>query len=1080
MKKILKMMKVLMINSIIFSLIQHPLINKANANDILDIANMSLGFYGSYLGQKQQIIQMQINSANNQRLMSEMGPNCRKPDGTACYFTPAKFFPECVLPASMASMPQNICNNPSPEPGQISTMITYEAISKGWINYYDQMSNEADNSNYAVGLRCLGDKQKAMDSQLTEMVNNLQRLQDKMNQEKQIFRDNNKKLLEDMNDANDELFGANKKNLKIKTQDFAKFFSQSCQSVIGADNLKSGTGKGFNGILQDLSSTNKSAADFNLNKNIIEDDVRREAGKITSAINAGGVDDWLNNSNTASSITSKNFPAIEAAVKKQAVELNTARARIKKELDAVNYTPPPMDKNFSVDMADFNSGAEDFFKKKYVNDCVTGASSGIAIPVEDILKSLQQKSTNNAGTARNDYRAALKKILDSDSMMDEKMAAIKDLQNKFPDITITYKDSSQARITENPYDLFMKTIDKCQQRYAQDDQFSSRGSSGVAYQKKVERARAALLELKNLNDSFSSKVTQSITEQVLNCNGEAIKSGSASCNEDSLKTTSDNFCVSHASTCASNIQSCYAEANNQVLARKSKMENLSRVFNANVGQMIARSNALYEQQKLAVTNITKLIQAKFPGTNFEIPKDMFVPMPEMLKDKYGVEMAGDGDMKSFLDGPNSMPEKIEKLKKMFQMQKEAVKQSIAEYIDLQRAAMEKEKGRWAELANQCKGAIDSSQRGLAKSNEEGMKAQNEMDAKVSKFCKKYNSISDNPVGGCSKAKDLADISDQIASRLSNQALILTEKYASVCDGYNNESDEISQQDCDGLTGTALRNCNRANGIALDNADKRAGASSGASKGKSISYYSICGLSSDPNSDEIFIKNVIENLNEQDQKTLAGATSLKDIIPSLKKLNDPEIFADIDSLITSAKPEATVSAEETPKYVKQSREYAALNGGENNMKEEYIYKVSSSGKKEKIARKVFDIDPYELRELEVDGKPWSASDSSTNVLKEQFDSLEKQMNTAPAPAPAAAANICSNIKDKPKLDAFLSDLGNIKNPKLSNSNDLKFSNVENIGQQMTGPCDMQNNSNLIKNMGSDFMTNFDQTILGTSR
>ncbi|MGZ3809600.1 MAG: hypothetical protein ACXVCE_16080, partial [Bacteriovorax sp.] len=302
-KRLIRAAKVLMINLIIFSLLQNPFIQSAmaatnssggfGAQDILTLANGALNIYGNYLGQKQQIIQQQIAAANNQKLMSQLSPACRKPDGTACFAGPAKFFPECTLPASMSNMPVNACNNATPEPAQISSMITYESIAQGWMNYYDQMSNEASNATYAVGLRCLGDKQKAIDSQITEMMNSLQRLQDRLNQDKQVFRDNNKKLLEDMNTANDELFGASKNNLKIKTQDFAKFFSQSCQAVIGKDALKAGTSTGLNGILQNLSSTNNAAADFNLNKNAIENDIRRETDKIAATISANGVDDFL-------------------------------------------------------------------------------------------------------------------------------------------------------------------------------------------------------------------------------------------------------------------------------------------------------------------------------------------------------------------------------------------------------------------------------------------------------------------------------------------------------------------------------------------------------------------------------------------------------------------------------------------------------------------------------------------------------------------------------------------------------------------------------------------------------------------
>ena len=800
-----KPFKVLLVYSIVFSLIQTSFISAAfatgtnsstgggfGAQDIIGLANGALGAYAQYLGQKQQMLQQQITAANNQRLMAQLGPTCRKADGTACYATPAKMFPECTLPASMASMPVNVCSNATPEVNQISSMITYESISQGWMNYYDQMMNEASNSKYSVGLSCLNDKQKAIDSQLTEMVNSLQRLQDRLNQDKQIFRDNNKKLLSSMDTLNDELFGSTKNNLGNKTKDFAQYFSNSCQSVIGKDNLKGGIANGLNGIVQNLSTTNKSAADFNQNKNVIEADVRRETDKIAATIKSNGVEDFLNKGYIPQSDESaKTFGSIGVQIQKQKSEFMTAKARIDKDLADVGYTAPALDSKFSIDSEDFLAGANDFFKKKYVNDCVTGADSGIAIPVDDILKSLEQKSTNNAGTARNGYRDALKKILDSDSMIDDKMSDIKDLQNKFPDITITYKDSSQARVTENPYNLFMKTIDKCQQRFAQDDTFSSKGSKGVSYQKKVERAKASLQELKTLNDSYASKVTQSILSQVLDCGGSPLKSGT--CSEDTLNTSKDNFCISQASVCANQIQGCYAEAAQQVQIRKTKMENLAKTVNANVSAMVARSNSLFEGQKAAVTNITKLIQSKFPGTNFEIPKDMFVSMPELTKDTYGVDMAGDGKMK-FLDDSTSMPAKLDKLMTMFRDQKKLVDESIKGYIDQQKTAMQTQHDRWEKLNEQCTTQVDASSKALKEMNDKGMKDQAEQDQKVAKFCRKYNSISQNPVGGCGKAQDLASTADEVSARLSNKSLSLTEQYDSACDGFNNQSDDSSTKD----------------------------------------------------------------------------------------------------------------------------------------------------------------------------------------------------------------------------------------------------------------------------------------------
>jgi hypothetical protein len=1051
MKNLFKMCKVLMINTIIFSLIQTPFISQSFAQDetkvrgfevkdMMNIANGALNVYGGFLGQKQQMMQQQISAANNQKLMSQLSPGCRKPDGTACYSTAAKYFPECTLPASMSNMPMNACNNPTPEVNQISAMITYESVAQGWMNYYDQMSNSASNAKYAVGVRCLADKEKAMDSQLTEMVNNLQRLQDKMNQEKQIFRDNNKKLLEDMNTTNDELFGASKNNLKMKTQDFSKYFSASCQSVIGKDTLASGTTNGgLNGVFQGLTSKNKSAADFNLNKNVIEDDVRREASKIQTAINSGGIDDWLSNSNTQANIKSSSYPAMEAAVKKQAAELGTARARINKTLAEIGYTPPTMDKNFAVDMDDFMAGSTEFFKKKYVNDCVTGAGSGVAIPVDDILKSLEQKSTRNAGTARDDYRAALKKVLESDAMMDQKMAAIKELQGKYPDISITYKDATQARVTETPYDLFMKTISKCEERFAQDGQFSNSGSS-VSYKKKVERGRVALQELKNLNDSFSSKVTQAITAQVLSCNGEGIKVGNDSCSEDSLKTTSDNFCVAHASVCANNIQGCYAEAQTQVANRKTKLENSAKKFNANVTAMIARSNSLYEQQKLAVGNITKMIQSRFPGTNFEIPSDMFVPMPELKKDAFGVEMAGDGDLKSILDGESSMPAKIDKLKKMFQMQKDKVKSETKEYIASQEAAMSRERGRWAELNGQCKDAVNKSSQALAKMNAEGQKNQNELDGKVAKFCKKYDSISKSPVGGCGKAQDLAELSDQIASRLSNQALTLTEEYASACDGYNNESDQMSVADCADLEGKEKRICLES----IDAKNKRSNqGSASAPQAKAVKLASLCGSATKPKSNDEFIAAAVKKLSSKDQETLKGKTSLKDILEVSADLESDEFFPGLNELVTTSS-----ICNDLSKF--------------------------DGKKKDSIAIEKEFTQAREPIDEAIKAASLLTSSADAAIKAQAVADLDKSKKEL------AALTLTKNADvDVAEKALSLKDLLSSISPIAPTADDLKFKKVSDIGEQMTGPCDVQSNSNVSKNMGFD-LKSFDQSILGSSR
>lgn len=372
-EKIFKALKVLMINLIICSLMQNPFISNAmaagtqapasggfNTNDIFQMANGALNLYGGFLGQKQAMIQSQIASANNQRLMSQLGPGCRKPDGSACFASPAKYFPECSVPASMSNFPANACESTTPDPNQIASMLTYESISQGWMNYYDQMKNEASNSTVPTGLRCLKDKQAAMKSQLTEMMNNLQRMQDQLKKDSQVFRDNNKQLLNDMDTAKAELFGGDQKDITAKTKDVSKLFSPACQSVMKNSNLVGQAG-GLNGVLQGLSAPSKAAGDFSLNKAAIEADIRRETDNIAAQINTNGLDAF----NGYKQSTGMNFKAIDDQMARQGKEFQTARARITQTLKDAGYTNPiVLDSNFSADSSKFLAGADEYFKKK--------------------------------------------------------------------------------------------------------------------------------------------------------------------------------------------------------------------------------------------------------------------------------------------------------------------------------------------------------------------------------------------------------------------------------------------------------------------------------------------------------------------------------------------------------------------------------------------------------------------------------------------------------------------------------------------------------------------------------------------
>ncbi|MBC7429493.1 MAG: hypothetical protein H7336_12820 [Bacteriovorax sp.] len=1098
MKNFFKLTKAFAVHALIFSLMQTSFIFQAQAataastevtgKEILSVANIAVQTYGQFLGQKQQMISQQIAATKNQALMQSLSPSCRKPDGTACYTVAGKFFPECPIPASMSSMPQNVCSAASPDPSAISSMITYESIAKGWVNYFEQMQNEASNSKTPFGMKCLSDKKKALDSQLTEMQNNLTRLQDQLNKDKETFKANNKKLIDDMTATNDELVGSQngsgKNNLKAKTTDFAKFFSQSCQSVIGTENLAAGASTlGFVGIMQSMSATSKKASDYNSNKALIEADVRRDIAKNQQLIADGGLDDYLNATVKGGGLQSTTkYGSIASAIVKQADEFSVAKARIAKELSKIGYTLPPMDKNFSVDFDEFLAGSQEFFKKQYVNDCVTGADkSGTAISTDQILASLKQKSTNSEGTARDKYKAALKTILDSDAFIEDKLAQIKSLETNYRDITITYQNSDAQRVTTTPYDLYMKTLAACQTRYTQDGTFStSTSSAGVSQKKKVERGQSLLRELKSLNDNYASQLGSRVLEQALNCNGESKKSGSECVSKEAnaFDTSNVNFCMSTASQCANEIQGCYAEADKQVQKRKAKLEAQAKTFNNNITAMVARSNALYTAQKNAVMDMAKIVQARFPGTNFVIPADMFITMPEMKKDAFGVDIVNDGNL-AFMD---ELPKKIDLLKKVFKDQQVAVDSEINEYIEKQSQAMEKEKGKWNSLAGECKNMIDTSSREIAKMNNENMKKQSEMDTKVKNFCRKYNSLSTHAVGGCDNAKKLSGEMDDIASRIVPTVATNIAEFTGTCNQYNNESSSADDSCGDTTERARMGKQQRARCEAQDIvATKKLledgkSAPKGSKKGD-ITIGQLCSSGPKTTNTEL-VEKILSKLPEDERKKFDSKESKEKLAKIFKSgdFNDIDEYQDLEDggalgMLKAISGDAEYACDKllaaNDKPGKKSLSTLATKATRTTTSEAYASAQTELSK---------------AKELKADLTEQAKAEHKIALDKTQTkaNAAKKEMDAALA-ADTATEDIPNKKSDL--TDALAALKKAITGPVLT-ANQEKAEELKRIGQQIdqNTTCDSQAaNTNVAKGFsGSLLPTGFDEARLGISK
>lgn len=1005
----------------IFSLVQTSIfVREAYAletSTVMNIAQQGLAVYGQYLGQKQALVMQRVMSAKNQQLMAQLSPTCVNPDKTACYAGVGAIFPECPIPNSMTNMPQNVCESATPDVNQIGQMITYETIAKGWMNYYDQMSNEASNMKVPVGLKCLQDKQKAVDSQITEMINNLTRLQDRLNKDKDTFRANTQKYVDAITKANEELNGVSKNNLDLKTKDFTKDFPSSCLSVFGDDVMKEAGAIGYNGLLKTVIPKNKDAADFNHNRPMIEADINRDIARIQQNMNDTGLEDWSASWQSGNVLESSKYAAVNTTIAKQNAQFQTTKARISKELSEIGYQVPAMDKNFAGSFDDFLAKSGTFFKKQFINSCVTGEDqTGVAIPTAQILAALEQSSTNNGGTARDRYRSALANIINSKAFIEDKLSQIKALESTYKDMNIDYRDASGRRVIETPYALYQRTIALCQKKFETGDQTSP---DGVSYKKKVERGQQLLQELKGLHSSYGAKLSQLVLDKVLNCNGESKKAGSSCGDKSSFDPGSEGFCVAQASQCANEVQRCYALASDRVESRKTIMKNTAAAYNAQMTAMVARSNALYDEQKAAVMNMVKLIQTKFPGTNFEIPGDMFVKMPGMKSSAFGIDLVNDGNL-AFLD---ELPKKIDLLKKVFRDQQARANDTISDYISKQTAAMATNRQKWEQLAEQCKGMIDSSSKSLAEANAQGQKAQNELDQKVANFCQKYAGLSENPLGACDDAKDLAETADKIQARLSGGVLQVTRQFKNACNQFNNESNELPEEcekDSDKLSKSQRQLCDSKRRQLARNLDRQG--ETGKSSKKSISLLSLCGAGNDVRSDAEFIKAAVAKFPEEDREALEGITTLKELTEKIDSegIDDGDFF--------------------------------------NNLK-----KLAGTDSTNSLCKRLDAISDAKLPPAPVHDAEKDNDRGTFNADTEKFNQEKKEIE-----------------EKKKQLSEVMVAFNDAITPAPTSVRDTQVAEVQNIGEQATQACDAQASNNSMPKIPGFDLQSFDKAILGTTR
>lgn len=803
MRDLLKQLKVL---AITVSLIQAPVVFSVSSFDDLEsqipnAVNDNSHLINPALQVINGLTRQMVQSSNQTNQASKTAALLK---GLAPKTIPAKYFGHCKISELNTKFPRNVCVEPRfPGDGNLQEARAIKNLGYQYDDYFKQLLTPGQNTSTPVGLQCLEDAKQSVLSSIKDRTNNLEFWMNKIKKESQNFTTNNEKDLAEMRNLNGILTGAGVGDTtEEQNRNFRDYFpSNECQTLIGQDAL-AGTG-GLIGIRKSMEPINKESKDYGDNKAVYEHDLKNEIQRIKSDLEANGVGSV---SLTAGVTGKTQFAGVKDAIDKKVQLLNRDKKNITDEIARLDptYTIPELDKNFGVDFEEFTKGAEEHFRLSFINKCATKDDYGVGMDTDQILKSLEQRSTGNNGTKHVNYINAVNNLMGtsdgSNNFISNKLPELKKLDELYgvADLTISYQDGQSRRVNETVYELFSKIVADCEKKYKQTNIFATNNKKRISNFKQVKRAIQSLEDLVKIEKTFMADLANKITDQVLNCEGRKMNAKSCSAGGELFDTTKPAFCIKHASICSDRVNACYSRANATVLKVQNKKKQMATIYNEKVKTMKKRHDSYLDIIGKQVLADADYLRKYFPGSDFDIPKDFFIKQETKEIKLHGESILG-GDKTDF---SLSLVEQVGQLQKMLEDQSKKINDKVDKYIGEQKQAMASNKAKWESLTDQCEGVEDSIIAAQIAQKQAADKAYQETAAKVGEFCHKYGRLkADNPVAGCGgdtdfSPKDLFEDIGQVSQHISEDVDYNINAYSQVCAQYNNEQEEDSDRDDD--------------------------------------------------------------------------------------------------------------------------------------------------------------------------------------------------------------------------------------------------------------------------------------------
>ncbi len=662
-------------------------------------------------------------------------------------FQRSQYFPECSLPVLHTSPLNNLCAR-GDHPQSLQGV---RSLASAHVEILERSAALGQTKNPNEGIQCLKNSHNSLKQTLQDQINRLQRYKDTIAESLKKGTNSVESIKEGMDKVISNLYGdKGRKDLDKRADIFANQFTPSCRNIIGNDLLKAQSGL-IDIRDKNLSDANQASSNLISNRTSIESDLNREIQTIKNEILKQGIS-WSTKTSVAKFQMFSGLRGIAAIERAKLIkEYETARAMLKKD---VGYELPSFDKadsNFSKNINDFSSHAKDYFRKKYINECVTSADSGVSVGVENILKSL--KHVNRVkGDRLVRYRNALRSILNSDSYIEDKLDSIRRLDQEYREqINITYQDGSSNRISKTPYGLFQDLVASCDKKLSENDSFSTK-QSGLhgTQEQRIARANRYINKVKKLASTYASNMGNEIYNQIINCNGQELKSGECTNKIEGgvLDVNKPSYCISKAVSCAEKVRTCYREVDSKVIKEKAKLKVLANDYNKRVSRIYENQKKVLGVFNAQVQTVVNYLKKFSLDKAYIYPKDVLIQVPnKKLSEKYGVLLVGDEE-NGIENLAKELPIKLDKLIASLNNQRDNVDKSMANYWQSEQRKFRDHISKWNGLNKRCVSSLayaKQQQLRALKAQQNIMSQHKEM---TGDFCANFEIMQRSPRSAC--------------------------------------------------------------------------------------------------------------------------------------------------------------------------------------------------------------------------------------------------------------------------------------------------------------------------------------------